>query len=124
SRKRAASPPALVRATVYVQHLPRHIAGLSQVNNGVHNIFHATDRPHRRQRLQKVFRVIRVHWSVDNSGRHGIETNMFLRVLAPQTTGDGLKATLRDHRYRTLSASNRVNDLRRSDSDDASTAIL
>src|SRR6185437_14280476 len=88
-----ASPPALVRTTVYVQHLPGYVAGLSQVNNGVHNIFHATDRPHRRQRFQKIFRVIRVHWSVDNSGRHGIKTNMFLRVLVRQTTGDGLNAT-------------------------------
>ena len=83
-----------MRSAVHVQHLPGNVAGLGEVNNGVHEVADAGDCTHRRERLQEALRFVRVHWSVDNAGRYGVEANVFLCILDRQAASDGFNAAL------------------------------
>lgn len=58
-----------MRTTVHVQHFPRHLADLCEINYSFHYVLHVRDCTHRRERLQELFRVVFVQRRVDGAGR-------------------------------------------------------
>ncbi len=46
-------PATLVRTAVHVQHLSGDLAGLGEVDNGIHEVADSGNCPHRRERLQE-----------------------------------------------------------------------
>jgi hypothetical protein len=58
-----------------------NVASFGEVNDSVRDIADGRDGAHRRKRLQEILRFVRMHWSVHNAGRDGVEANVFFRVL-------------------------------------------